>query len=64
MPHSPVHDGTAAESIAGDSPPIPTAAAGDEVVVEVSAPTSTNSPLAGRFVTNRTLTARVVMVKE
>ncbi len=37
---------------------------GDEVVVEVSAPTSTNSPLAGRFVTNRTLTARVVMVKE
>jgi uncharacterized protein (UPF0333 family) len=37
---------------------------GDEVVIEVSAPTSTNSPLAGQFVTNRLLTARVVMVKE
>lgn len=37
---------------------------GDEVVVEVSAPTSTNSPLAGQFVPNRILTARVVMVKE
>ena len=37
---------------------------GAEVVVEVSAPTSTNSPLAGQFVPNRTLTARVVMVKE
>jgi hypothetical protein len=40
------------------------AARGDEVVIEVSAPTSTNSPLAGQFVTNRLLTARVVMVKE
>ncbi|TWU44527.1 TadE-like protein [Rubripirellula tenax] len=37
---------------------------GDEVVVEVSAPTSTNSPLAGQFVANRVLTARIVMVKE
>ena len=37
---------------------------GEEVVIEVSAPTSTNSPLVGNFVTNRTLTARVVMVKE
>lgn len=37
---------------------------GDEVVIEVSAPTATNSPLAGQFVTNRVLTARVVMVKE
>jgi len=37
---------------------------GDEVVIEVSAPTSPNSPLAGQFVTNRLLTARVVMVKE
>ncbi|MGB7329472.1 MAG: TadE/TadG family type IV pilus assembly protein [Rubripirellula sp.] len=37
---------------------------GDEIVVEVSAPTATNSPLAGQFVTNRILTARVVMVKE
>jgi Flp pilus assembly protein TadG len=37
---------------------------GDEIVIEVSAPTATNSPLAGQFVTNRILTARVVMVKE
>ena len=41
-----------------------TADRGDEIVVEVSAPTSTNSPLAGQFVTNRLLTARVVMLKE
>ncbi len=41
-----------------------TAERGDEVVIEVSAPTATNSPLAGQFVTNRVLTARVVMVKE
>ena len=40
------------------------AARGQEIVIEVSAPTVTNSPLAGSFVTNRTLTARVVMVKE
>ncbi len=37
---------------------------GQQVVVEVSAPTSTNSPLAGQWVPNRTLTARVVMLKE
>ncbi len=37
---------------------------GDEIVIEVSAPTATNSPLTGQFVTNRVLTARVVMVKE
>lgn len=37
---------------------------GDEIVIEVSAPTQSNSPLAGQFVTNRILTARVVMVKE
>jgi Flp pilus assembly protein TadG len=37
---------------------------GEEIVIEVSAPSSTNSPLAGQFVTNRQLTARVVMVKE
>ncbi len=40
------------------------ASRGDEIVIEVSAPTETNSPLAGQFVTNRILTARVVMVKE
>ena len=37
---------------------------GDEIVIEVTAPTAPNSPLAGQFVTNRLLTARVVMVKE
>ncbi len=37
---------------------------GDEIVIEVSAPTSTNSPLAGQYLTNRVLTARVVMLKE
>ena len=37
---------------------------GDQVVCEVSAPTRTNSPLAGEFIENRTLTARVVMLKE
>ncbi len=40
------------------------ASRGDEIVIEVSAPTASNSPLAGQFVTNRVLTARVVMVKE
>lgn len=37
---------------------------GQEVIVEVSAPTATNSPLLGRFLTNRVLTSRVVMLKE
>jgi len=37
---------------------------GDEIVIEVSAPTQSNSPLAGQFVANRTLISRVVMVKE
>ncbi len=37
---------------------------GEAIVIEVSAPTSTNSPLVGQFISNRTLTARVVMVKE
>lgn len=39
-------------------------ARGSQVVIEVTAPTNSNSPLAGQFVNNRTLTARVVMVKE
>jgi len=49
-----------------DFPNGDTAAAdrGDVIVIEVSAPTTTNSPLAGEWLTNRTLTARVVMVKE
>ena len=37
---------------------------GDEIIIEVSAPSSINSPLAGQFVSSRMLTARVVMVKE
>lgn len=40
------------------------ASRGDEIVIVVAAPTQTNSPLAGQFVTNRMLAARVVMVKE
>lgn len=39
-------------------------ARGEKLVCEVSAPTQTNSPLAGQFVTNRILISRVVMVKE
>jgi len=37
---------------------------GQQIVVEVSAPTRTNSPLAGQWVPNRTLTTRLVMLKE
>ena len=37
---------------------------GDAIVIEVSAPTATNSPLAGQWLSNQTLTARIVMVKE
>ncbi|WP_233148653.1 TadE/TadG family type IV pilus assembly protein [Rhodopirellula sp. MGV] len=37
---------------------------GDQVVCEVSAPTNVNSPLAGDWITNRNLTARVVMLRE
>jgi len=37
---------------------------GDKIVVVVSAQTTPNSPLAGQFVSNRLLRARVVMVKE
>ncbi|MEM9826211.1 MAG: TadE family protein [Planctomycetota bacterium] len=37
---------------------------GEEVVMEVSASTSANSPLLGRFLTDRTLTARIVMTRE
>jgi Flp pilus assembly protein TadG len=37
---------------------------GQQVVIEVSAPTRTNSPLAGQWVSNRTLTTRLVMLKE
>lgn len=39
-------------------------ARGEDIVIEVSAPTATNSPLVGQFIPNRDLTARVVMVKE
>lgn len=37
---------------------------GRDVVIEVSAPTISNSPLAGQFIPNRIVTARVVMLKE
>ena len=37
---------------------------GKQIVCEVTAPTRTNSPLAGDFVANRNLTTRVVMLKE
>lgn len=37
---------------------------GEPVLVEVSAPTSANSPLSGQWLPNRVLTARVYMLKE
>ncbi len=37
---------------------------GQEVIVEVSAPTGVNSPLLGRFLSNRIITSRVVMLKQ
>ncbi len=37
---------------------------GEPITCEVTAPTQTNSPLAGGFVPNRILTARIVMLKE
>jgi Flp pilus assembly protein TadG len=40
------------------------AARGSEIVVIVTAPTQSNSPLAGQFIANRDISARVVMVKE
>lgn len=39
-------------------------ARGEPVVVEVAAPTNINSPLAGQWIANRTLTSRVFMLKE
>lgn len=39
-------------------------ARGEPVTIEVSAPTRANSPLAGQWVVNRDLTARVYMLKE
>lgn len=41
-----------------------TARRGDEIIVQVTAPTAVNSPLAGQFVADRLLTSSVVMVKE
>ena len=37
---------------------------GEEIVVQVTAGSAANSPLAGQFVANRLLSSRVVMVKE
>ncbi len=39
-------------------------ARGETIACEISAPTGTNSPLAGDFLPARVLTARVVMLKE
>jgi len=37
---------------------------GEELVVEVSAPSAANSPLVGQFIADRVVTARVVMLKQ
>ncbi len=37
---------------------------GDAVVITVSAPTGSNRPITGQLLSDRTLVARVVMVKE
>lgn len=37
---------------------------GQPIIIEVAAPTNANSPLAGQWVANRTLTSRVFMLKE
>ena len=37
---------------------------GEDFVVQVTAPTNSNSPLAGQFITNRVIVSQVVMVKE
>lgn len=37
---------------------------GEEVVITVSAPTGSNRPIAGQFLADRVIVARVVMVKE
>jgi len=39
-------------------------ARGEPVIVEVAAATNINSPLAGQWIANRTLTSRVFMLKE
>jgi Flp pilus assembly protein TadG len=41
-----------------------TAQRGQSVVIEITAPTRSNSPLAGRWINNRTLSARLLMLKE
>ncbi|MCM2373499.1 TadE family protein [Aporhodopirellula aestuarii] len=37
---------------------------GAEIVAEISAPSAPNSPLIGQFISDRVLTARVVMIKQ
>ncbi len=37
---------------------------GDPIIIEIAAPTNVNSPLAGQWIDNRTLTSRVFMLKE
>ncbi len=41
-----------------------TARRGEPITIEITAPTESNSPLAGRWINNRTLTARLLMLKE
>jgi len=41
-----------------------TADRGADVIVEISAPSALNSPLVGQFISDRVLTARVVMIKQ
>jgi Flp pilus assembly protein TadG len=47
--------------VTGDVGSIPR---GEPVIIEVAAPTDVNSPLAGQWIANRTLTSRVFMLKE
>ncbi|QDS92009.1 TadE-like protein [Roseimaritima multifibrata] len=43
---------------------VTTVSRGEKIILEITAPTRTNSPLAGQFINNRDLVSRVVMVKE
>lgn len=47
--------------VTGDVASVPR---GEPIIVEVAAPTNVNSPLAGQWIANRTLTSRVFMLKE
>lgn len=53
--------GASIRFVTGD---VATVARGEPIILEVAAPTSLNSPLAGQWIANRTLTARIFMLKE